>query len=798
MKKKGILKVKNSSSYVYTPEPIPGGAKRDFFDGDDQAFSRHKIKLIEKTSEISAEVGARDEDNFATLIVSLRDDAVAKSHRPTKALFNEKHPVIGGGDIGQIYVQVNSKSLPQLAERISQAKVQSDVKFDKNGKVQSKVGGLRSEVSAIEDIELFSSQNKCKFSRPELIRMLVEEGRELIIEIFSPKENNTLNVAEIDNLKNKLNEHLKTRLNDIANFTTSKYFSDNILSLSFVGRDLSMEDILFFIKELQSEPIVKDLYPAPSILFSDTHTISKNKVANFPVPEVEKEYPKVALIDSGVRSTLLSNWVKERSDSLGDEVISDFHADEMASILIGSKYLNGFNELEEDGCDIYDIWLPSTTESFDEQFTGFDDFSDWLYLEVQSARELGYRVYSMSINFQFPVSEKEYSIVASRLDSISKIFDVLFVISVGNLESSGYRPEWPKLDTDVFKMLARNKSIDQILQPSECVSALSVGAVNHISNNLITSGVPTRYTRRGPSTAYGIKPDLVHFGGIGDENGSGIKTINGLNNVVQHSHGTSLSAPHIAKTVAVIDQFSNGVLPVNVLKGLLIHNSEIPSTMLSKDLKKEAREFLGFGLAKNSKDIIENEESSFTFVFEDSLKRGQIAEFGFIWPQSLVTNKGKCKGAIRMTLIYTPPINKSFGQEYVRANVEASLQQEKINNHGESSFKKEVHSIWDTKLGEEANYEKNLIKHGFKWWPSKVYQRSSKHGFGNSTNWRLRVTSQVRDGVVYPEAGIEFAVIVTIQDESKESNKVYQEMLINLRSIGVEVDEIQIKEEIRT
>lgn len=796
--KKGILKVKNSKSYVYIPDPIPGGAKKDFFYGDDQAFAKHKTRLIEKTSEISAVVGNRSVDTFATLIVSLKDEALAKSHRPTKALFNDKHPVIGGGDIGQVYVQVNSKSLPQLAERISQAKVKSDVKFDQNGKVISKVGGLRSEVSAIDDIELLLPKDKCKFSRSELIRMLVEEGRELIIEIFCPKENTTLSVSEIGKLKGKLKDHLKNRLDGISDFTSSKYFSDNILSLSFVGRGLSSEEVLYFVEELQSEPIVKELYPAPTINFSDVQASSKDKLANFPLPEEEKEYPKVALIDCGIRSSLLNHWVKERSEALGDEIISEFHADEMASILIGSKHLNGWEELEEDGCDIYDIWLPSTADSFDEQFRGFDEFSDWLYLEVQSARSLGYRVYSMSINFKFPVSEHEYSILASRLDTISKTFNILFVISVGNLEGNAYRPEWPKLDSDVFKMLARHKSPDQILQPSECVSALSVGAINHISNNLVSSGVPARYTRRGPSTAYGIKPDLVHFGGIGDNNGSGIKTVDGMNNVIHHSHGTSLAAPHIAKTVACVDQFSNGSLPINVLKALLLHNSEIPSTMRSKELKKEAREFIGFGQAKNSKDIVENEESSFTFIFEDSLKRSEIVEFNFSWPQSLVTNKSKCKGSVRMTLVYTPPIDREFGQEYVRANVEASLQQEKIKKNGEHSFNKEVHSIWDTKLGEEANFEQNLIKHGFKWWPSKVYQRVSKQGFGNSNNWRLRVTSQVRDGVPYPENGIEFAVIVTIEDQSEESHKVYQEMLSNLRSIGVEVEEVQVREEIRT
>lgn len=797
MQKKGILTVKNSKSYIYVPEPSPGGALKDFFYGDDQAFKEHKSKLIERTSEISSEVGSRNTSNFATLVVKLKDEALAKSHRPTTALFNDKYPVIGGGELGELYIQVNSKSLPQLAERISQAKVQSDVKFNASGKVESKVGSLRSELSAIDDLDLFSPKNKCKLSNSELIRMLLEEGRELIVETFSPKENRTLNINEINELKKNLKINLKTKFVNFTDFSSSKYFSDNIISLSLVEMSSSPEQTINFIEELKINPIVKKIYPAPIISFSDMQKSPRETLENFPLPIEGKTYPKVALIDSGIRSSLLKHWVKEKSDSLGEESISEFHADEMASILIGSKYLNGIQELEDDGCEIYDIWIPSTAEQFDEEFGHFDEFSDWLYLEVQSARELGYRVYSMSINFEIPVSEHEYSIMASRLDKISNKFDVIFILSIGNLENRMCRPEWPKTDAEVFKMLARYKYPDKILQPSECVTALSVGAINHIDNNLVLSGVPSRYTRRGPSTAYGVKPDVVHFGGIGDNSGSGIKTLDGMNNVLHHSYGTSLSAPHVAKTIACIDQLSNGELPITTLKALILHHSTTPKQMQSKELKKEAREFIGYGLVNNSKHIIESEESSFTFVFESSLKRSQIAEFKFNWPQSLLSENQKCKGNIRMTLVYTPPIDRSFGQEYVRANVEASLQQENIEKNGKHKFKKEVHSIWDTKLGDEAAYEKNLIKHGFKWWPSKVYQRESKAGFGNTSNWRLRVTSQVRDGVDYPEEGINFTVIITIRDQTNISQKVYQEMYGNLKSIGVELDEIQVTNEVR-
>ncbi|WP_308821896.1 S8 family serine peptidase [Vibrio splendidus] len=89
---------------------------------------------------------------------------------------------------------------------------------------------------------------------------------------------------------------------------------------------------------------------------------------------------------------------------------------------------------------------------------------DWLYLEVQSARESGYRIISMSINFQSVASDHEYSFLASRIDAISKSLGVLFVISAGNLKDRQYRQEWPREEGDIFKMLARFQYDDRILR----------------------------------------------------------------------------------------------------------------------------------------------------------------------------------------------------------------------------------------------------------------------------------------------------------------------------------------------
>ncbi|WP_241210344.1 S8 family serine peptidase, partial [Vibrio ichthyoenteri] len=330
---------------------------------------------------------------------------------------------------------------------------------------------------------------------------------------------------------------------------------------------------------MRTNPIVRKFYPTPIINFSEVKADLSSKIENFPKPDNKTNYPKVILIDKGIRSNLLSPWVKEKSESLGDAVISEYHADEMASILVGSNFLNEQPYLENDGCNIFDIWIPSSIDSFDDHFDSVSEFMDWLYLEIQSARELGYRVISMSINFQSVASDHEYSFLASRIDEISTKLGVMFIISTGNLEAHKYRSEWPKDENDIFKMLARFPHNDRILQPADSVSALTVGAINHVNNEVIQKGAPTRYTLRGPSTSYGIKPDVVHVGGIGDFTNSYFFTIDGTNQILSTSQGTSLSAPHVAKTVATIDHQTNQQLSIYTLKALILHNASVPKCM---------------------------------------------------------------------------------------------------------------------------------------------------------------------------------------------------------------------------
>ncbi len=61
--------------------------------------------------------------------------------------------------------------------------------------------------------------------------------------------------------------------------------------------------------------------------------------------------------------------------------------------------------------------------------------------------------------------------------------------------------------------------------------------------------------------------------------------------------------------------------------------------------------------------------------------------------------------------------------------------------------------------------ERALIDHGLKWWPTKKYTANLTNN-GTSASWRLEINSLTRAEANYPAEGVPFALILTIEDAS--------------------------------
>lgn len=143
-----------------------------------------------------------------------------------------------------------------------------------------------------------------------------------------------------------------------------------------------------------------------------------------------------------------------------------------------------------------------------------------------------------------------------------------------------------------------------------------------------------------------------------------------------------------------------------------------------------------------------------------------------------------------MTLVYDPPLDPSYGLEYCRANVSASLGtwgpgRDPVT--GQPKYERQVPP--DPDLSHEA-YEEDLVKHGFKWCPVKSYRRHFKRGVG-SDHWRLVVGLLHRHDE--PPSPQRFALVVSIAGD--DGDPVYDDMVAALRIYATQ--DLQLRASVR-
>lgn len=822
MKENPLQVISNTRQYMYVPQPTPGGGLEDFYGGRDDEFIEHKKKLRRQVGHVQAYL-ERAERKVAVVKVELNPSALAKSHRPMNSLFvSSKSPHIGGGKIGSLLFQVTPKSLEWLEGKISNAEEVSNLTFnEKSGREKYKPTLARSEVGAIDRISLYDRESKINFSATDAINWISDNeiDKGYLIELFE-YINPTGSGYQIDSsfneeLKRDLTEKLHRLGGGIVLSCASKDESNKKYLYLRVYKPQSFEskvDFNQFIKirnresfelDLDPErhdlimrflvdsPLIKKINLPPRLSKVSSSTTRTSKSVTLPQRQQEQNYPTVGLIDSGIRNEELKPWALGVSDAFELDECDPDHGSQVASLLIAAQCLNpDIDGIEDDGCLVYDIWTPIHKEknSFNNNFEGISEFFDWLDFEIKAATDLGVRVFNFSINLRELVKDDSYSFAAMQLDRISEKHNVIFVVSAGNLEPIDFRAKWPS-------QYAITSDIDRLQQPAESVCSISVGALNPPGCDLNIHGTPTVYSRRGPGVGMGVKPDVVHYGGF-----SGISNINGLislnsENKPLNEGGTSFSAPLIAKTLASIEHKLNKNVSRNTLICLLVHHSDFPRALDTKHIETSIkRRFVGFGTPCKSEDMLVTDEHTVTLVFEGRLKRSEVSEFEFMWPDSLVKN-GKCRGTAVLTLVYDPVLNSNFGAEYCRVNVDSFLQQQKLDG-GEWKYRKNCDSIWTTKIGKDAYYERSQIEHGLKWWPIKKYKKIIQRGVGESQNWRLKLSSTEREPGDFPENGIEFCAIITIQDHKKSSNTVFDELRHSLNTMGIEIKPIGIDSQI--
>lgn len=823
----------NPENFEEARETGGGGPNKEFFPGRDKDFLGHKRHLLRQISKISRALSNQSDTDIGYLKVVLRREAWAKSHRPFRSLFKlDLVPVVGGIDLGEMLFEVNPEVLSLVAREVKQSEETTTWKLNKRtGKLFPNPSRRRSETGAIERIEIYGPDDRRAFTLEQAISWLSNPvtGGSYQIELFdAPPPRNTLDA--LDDRHRNLFASFLDGLGRIGNGLTVQRLvtrersqprlqmrlstsvePPTILLQPVKGerrRSLSRFDASekrhgMLLSFLEKHPLVRRIELPGVLIRSARQGRVRPGMPLLPGRNTAKVYPKVGVIDGGI-DDVLGDWIVDRWNILAEDDADSAHGTFIGGLLIAASSLNG-NEVcsEPDGADLVDIAVfPSEDDpgAFANYYPGgLPEFFDEVEFAVAEARSRhGVRFFNMSLNVRQPASTDVYSAHAARIDQIAEDHDAIIFVSAGNLDSNNKRPEWPDDEAQALANLAAARD-DRMLMPSESIRNVSVAAVNPPDTAPSICRAPACYSRRGPGIRAGVKPDFAHVGGSGsphDPLGHGLFSLAPGNTVVDGC-GTSYATPMVAKTASVLDSMIEGDVSRETLLALMVHHAETPTVLRARSISILARHLVGHGVPVSSSSMLENDDHQITLVVASRIREGQQVNFRFAWPASLVTAEGKCRGRAKLTLVSTPPIDPRFGSEFVRVNVEASLQQEDPKKGINGGWIGRLDPVYLPEKADHPTIEAELIEHNLKWAPAKIFAKTMSRGVGRSSNWRVLVSYLTRAGEAMPENGVPFTAVLTIEDPRKES-PVFNDMRQTLNAIGVQLSDIRTAARITT
>ncbi|MHA6879649.1 S8 family anti-phage peptidase IteS [Ralstonia pseudosolanacearum] len=624
--------------------------------------------------------------SLGTLVFKLRENAIAKSHRPLKLAEEAQVQPAGHARIDEMLVGAQAASIELLRWVI----LNRDIK------------DIRANLSAIVRIESWTRARR----NPEGTLALRERGTALLRPFgYFNEEATAANVMGLEALLRQLDVQYQAvsqgRLAPLFRLTDLDRVSDENLDtlLSFPG-----------IRNVHAEPqyAAGIIAPAGAVPQAQTALLQPPAAADIPV---------VGVFDTGVAPTAnaLAPWVDGTQVFVLPPETDFVHGTMVASLVAGSYPLNADHAwLPQTGCKVHNVCALESAGGH---------VSDLIVrLRTAVAARTDIKVWNLSLGAGIADTD-QFSEFAQVLDELSDQFGVLFVVASGNYVGLPRRG-WP--DATPLQ--------DRVSTPGESVRALTVGSIAHVSaaDTWVGEGAPAPYSRRGPGPMFTPKPDVVHVGGgVHAPWAPGSSSVNvlGPDNHVSRTFGTSFAAP-IAASMAAHTWHAltgrQGLAPHPALvKALMIHAAQLSSPAY----EALDRRYYGVGRPDDVVATLYDSDDSFTLAFQALVHPGmRWRKAPYPIPQSLMHN-GKLRGEVIITATYSPPLNPNGGSEYVRANVEVSfgvLDGQKIK--GKVPMESEAG---------QSGYESLQIEHGGKWAPVKVHRKVFPDGVAG-TEWALQ------------------------------------------------------------
>lgn len=756
--------VQPSRDFLQKNEVVGGSAPKWFIETAD--FESHKDFLFSEISGIETDL----EDNFqkypeipSVIKAKLTEKAWAKSHRPNNIFDVETCPIIGLDHMGELLISATKTGLNKLKSRVKTPTTKAQ----------------QANITAVEELSKYGEKDK-------LLELTITD-----LMTKSKRSNQTcLKVILFDHHDSEINENVKYKfLFWIQGYKNLHAEDISKMKGLHIWRVTGANEQQ--IKEMISHPSIRTVSFFPSFrIILQKDLISSQQISGFPSPESNKEYPKIAVIDTGISKNhpFLSKWVIDRISFVPDAYQNNKHGSFVAGLICMGSQLNGIGICpDNEPVQIIDIQMIPDSEK--------DTVTEDILMErlescvPKITEKHNVRIWNMSAGSDVSAEDEKFSSMAVFLDKLQEENKIILTLPSGNYVGSDQRT-WPPQST------IQNQ--DRLQIPADSVMAMTVGAIacKEKPDSIVKLNQPASYSCRGPGPAYIMKPEIVHYSGnLTINNGKmdyfnqGILSFDEKGNIIE-GIGTSYSCPLGARTMSIIMEKLLDSTTNNMVKALTIHNSFIPENLG----KSEAIfPYVGFGKPDKVDNVLACTESEVTLMMEQEIYEGHHLTVPFAWPKSLIDENGTCRGKVRMTLVAGVPLDATYGSEYIRANVQAALQAGNPGKGGKLDYKGQLHEDPDTKDLSKC-YEKERIKNGFKWKPIKRYEADLK-GI-KAEDWRIKISLLLRDGFKLGVRPVRFALVFSLSDPAGVA-PVYNEVILGLRNKNVITSPIQLRAQVQ-
>jgi hypothetical protein len=415
----------------------------------------------------------------------------------------------------------------------------------------------------------------------------------------------------------------------------------------------------------------------------------------------DSDAPVVCVIDSGVspdnpflkpvtRDDLLRSFLKGKPNNPFDEY---GHGSGVASLVAYYVLQLAKGALNEGRVVV------ASARVLDENNQAEEDklFSAALREVVEAFAGIGVKIFNLSVNnLQYRWSSEtrrtvhRRSWIARTIDQLSREYDVVFVVSTGNLflnqlqQFSEERKDYPSylLSTDA-----------KLLDPAQSALAVTVGSIAPKPRVVGPSGTvsaiaalngPSPFTRCGPGVAREIKPELVDYGGnfifdtddhrIKENFGTSIPVAsNQLTPALSHRVGSSFAAARVSHKLALVQRDLTELLgrtpSACLMKAFLI------SSATRRDESTECDDLewvntLGYGMPDAAKATDAGMHSVVMF-FDGQLPVDRVAYFAVPVPASLAAANGRFR--MTVTVVHAPEVQRHGLETYLGTTVRWKL-----------------------------------------------------------------------------------------------------------------------------